>query len=36
MTDDLKMKAKQLGLYGVLARWQHYGTQTWLPPVAPR
>ena len=28
---DLKDKAKELGLYGVLSRWEEYGNQPWLP-----
>lgn len=28
---DLKDKAKQLGLHGVISRWEEYGNQPWLP-----
>lgn len=31
MTEELKTKAKQLGFYAVVARWQEYCNHPWLP-----
>lgn len=31
MTDDLKTRAKELGLYSILKNWEKYCNQPWLP-----
>lgn len=31
MSDELKNKAKRLGFYTIVARWEEYRNQPWLP-----
>ena len=34
--DDLKTRVRQLGLYGILTRWEQYHDASWLPERAYR